>query len=47
MIIGCPKEIKPSESRVALTPAGARALPHPPRALNFATHVERFRPNLA
>jgi len=24
MIIGCPKEIKPSESRVALTPAGVR-----------------------
>ena len=26
MIIGCPKEIKPSESRVALTPAGVREL---------------------
>ena len=26
MIVGCPKEIKDSENRVALTPAGARAL---------------------
>ncbi len=26
MIIGCPKEIKESENRVALTPAGVRAL---------------------
>ena len=26
MIIGVPREIKPGEQRVALTPAGARAL---------------------